>query len=222
MNKDLEQLMIDYATKEHPEINVNLLGKSKDNLISILTDLLTMYFNDLNSSTMREIVVALIAGYVPNLKKLGYNGFRHNTLTGKTEHCEIKPRNYRTDSTAKSPSKLNGGGNFTDYTLERFKKHQRENPKMLIGGFVDGHLIFIVGFNFNEQNFTFRLEEQLKRQFPSGRKAGEYKRSVEFTFKHYKDVESLETIHIAPIQELIKAKPYITGPVFNYLEKNAK
>lgn len=109
MNKDLEQLMIDYATKEHPEINVNLLGKSKDNLISILTDLLTMYFNDLNSSTMREIGAALIAGYVPNLKELGYTGFRHNTLTGKTEHCEIKPRNYRTDSTAKSPSKLNGG-----------------------------------------------------------------------------------------------------------------
>lgn len=129
MNKDLEQLMIDYATKEHPEINVNLLGKSKNNLISILTDLLTMYFNDLNSSTMREIVVALIAGYVPNLKKLGYNGFRHNTLTGKTEHCEIKPRNYRTDSTAKSPSKLNGGGNFTDYTLERFKKHKEKTLK---------------------------------------------------------------------------------------------
>ena len=51
MNKDLLQLLEDYATKEHTKISSSLIGKSKDNLISILLDLLTIYFNDLNSST---------------------------------------------------------------------------------------------------------------------------------------------------------------------------
>lgn len=219
MNRDLLQLIEDYATKQHSDINPDLLGKSKDNLISILLDLLTIYFNDLNSSTIRELVVAVVAGYEPSTKKLGYNGFRQNTPTGTIEYCEIKPRNFRTDSTAKKPTKLNGGGNFTDYTWKRFKKHQEENPNMLIAGFVDGHLIYIFGFSFCEQSFTSRLEEQLKHRFPDGDIEGEYGRSASFTFKHYKDADSLETIYIASKQELTKAKSCITGPVFNYLEQ---
>ena len=78
MNKDLLELIEDYATRKHTDINTNLLGKSKDNLIAMLLDLLTMYYNDLNSSTMRELVVAVVAGYEPSSEKLGYNGFRHN------------------------------------------------------------------------------------------------------------------------------------------------
>jgi len=70
MNEDLLQLIKDYTTKEHTEISVNLLGKSKDNLVSILLDLLTIYYNDLNSSTMRELVVAVLAEYKPNPEKL--------------------------------------------------------------------------------------------------------------------------------------------------------
>lgn len=66
MNRDLLQLIEDYATKQHSDINIDLLGKSKDTLISILLDLLTIYFNDLNSSTMRELVVAVVAGYEPS------------------------------------------------------------------------------------------------------------------------------------------------------------
>ncbi|MYB64357.1 hypothetical protein F4X73_06680 [Candidatus Poribacteria bacterium] len=220
MNKDLLQLIQDYATKEHSEISVNLIGKSKDSLVAMLLDLLTKYYNDLNSSTMRELVVAVVAGYEPSSEKLGYNGFRHNTLTGKTEQCEIKPRNFRTDSKAKKPKKLNGGGNFTDYTWARFQKHQQEKPNMLVAGFVNGRLIYIFGFSFNEQSFISRLQEQLEHHFSAGDSKGVYQRSAEFSFKHYKDVESLEIIYSVSKRELNEAKPYITGPVFKYLENN--
>lgn len=222
MNKDLLQLIEDYATKEHKNISATLIGKSKDSLMAMLLELLTKYYNDLNSSTMRELVVAVVAGYEPSLEKLGYNGFRHNSLTGKTEHCEIKPRNFRTDSTAKNPIKLNGGGNFTDYTWQKFQRHQKENPKMLVAGFVDGHLIYILGFDFNGQGFTSRLQEQLQNNFPDGDISGIYLRSASFSFKHYKDIENLETIYITSKQELTNAKTYITGTLFKYLEKNAK
>lgn len=219
MNKDLLQLIEDYATKEHQEINANLISKSKDSLVAMLLELLTKYYNDLNSSTMRELVVAVVAGYEPSSEKLGYNGFRHNTLTGAIEHCEIKPPNVRSNPTAKTKRKLNGGGSFSDYTWEKFEKDQKENPNMLVAGFVDGRLIYIFEFSFNEPSFTSLLKERLKKRFPNGDLTGEYLRGSAFSFKHYKDAESLKTIYIAPKQELTKAQPYITGPVFKYLEK---
>ena len=215
MNKDLLQLIIDYTTKEHAEINASLLNKSKDNLVAILIDLLTTYYNDSNSSTVRELVVAEVAGYEHIPKKLGYNGFRHNTLIGKVEHCEIKPPNVRSDST----KKLNGGGSFSDYTWARFGKDKKENPNMLVAGFVDGYLIYIFEFSFNEPDFTARLQEQLEHRLPTGDVKGSYGRSVSFIFENYKDAESLKIIYITSKQELVKAQPYITGPVFKYLEK---
>ena len=221
MNKDLLQLIKDYTTKEPAEISNNLHGKSKHNLIAMLLDLLTIYYNDVNSSTMRELVVAVLAGYQPILEKLGYNGFRQNALTGKVEHCEIKPPNVRSNSTAKTKRKLNGGGSFSDYTWEKFEKDQEENPNMLVAGFVDGRLIYIFEFSFNEQSFTSLIKERLKKRFPNGDITGEYLRGSAFSFKHYKDAESLKTIYIAPKQKLTKAQPYITGPVFKYLEKIA-
>lgn len=218
MNQDLLQLLQDYATRGHGQVHQNLLGKSKDNLIAMLTDLLTTYFNDRNSSTPREIVVAVLSGYLPNAEKIGYNGYRQNTLTGVTEHCEIKPKNIRTDSTAKSPPKLNGGGNFTDYTWARLDRDKDENPAMLVAGFIDGRLVYILKFSFNEPDFTGELERQLKRQFPAGDVAGRFLRSAYFTFKHFAKAESLKVNFVISRSELRQIKSHISRDVFSYLE----
>ena len=222
MNQDLLQLMNDYTTTDHHQVHQNLLGKSKDNLIAMLTDLLTTYFNDRNSSTPREIVVALLSGYTPNTEKLGYNGYRQNTLTGRTEHCEIKPKNIRTDSIAKNPPKLNGGGNFTDYTWKRLEEDKSENPTMLVAGFVDGRLVHIFEFKFNEPGFTGELARQLKRQFPQGDVSGRFLRSASFTFRHFKEVKSLKVNFVTSRSELNKVKPHISREVFKYLHGVAK
>ena len=218
MNQDLLQLLQDYATQGHGQVHQNLLGKSKDNLIAMLTDLLTTYFNDRNSSTPREIVVAVVSGYLPNTEKIGYNGYRQNTLTGLTEHCEIKPKNIRSDSTAKSPPKLNGGGNFTDYTWARLERDEAENPAMLVAGFIDGRLIYVFEFSFNEPDFTKELERQLKRQFPNGDVAGRFLRSASFTFKHFEKAESLKVTFVISRAELRQLKAHISRDVFSYLE----
>lgn len=218
MNQDLKELIKDYATKKHDEVHTNLLNKSQSNLVGILLDLLTTYFNDLNSSTMREAVVSLVADYELNEEKLGYNGYRQNTLTGKTEHCEIKPSNVRKESTAKNPKKLDGGGNFTDYSWGKFERHKKENPNMLTAGYIDGQLIYILEFSFNEPSFTSRLEEQLKRRFPKGDVIGQYLRSASFTFNHYKDAESLKPIFILPYQERHKLRAYMSGVFSKFLE----
>lgn len=46
MNQDLAQIILYYTTKPHTELSKLLLSKSKNNLISNLTDLLTAYIND--------------------------------------------------------------------------------------------------------------------------------------------------------------------------------
>ncbi|MCY4419106.1 MAG: hypothetical protein OXB93_04590 [Cytophagales bacterium] len=176
----------------------------------------------MNSSTLRELVVAVLSGYEPSLEKLGYNGFRQNALTGKTECCEIKPRNIRTDTTAKTPAKLSGDGNFTDYTWKKFKRHKEENPNMLVAGFIDGRLIYIFQFSFNEQSFTSRLQAQLERHFPKGDISGQYLRSAQFTLNHYIDAKTMEMIYTVSMEELIREQSRMRRNLFTYLKQHHK
>ena len=75
MNKDLDEAIKKYATSTHKDVSNLLLDKSKGNLISVLIDLLTMYFNDKNSSTLREYILVTSNGFISNKEKLGYNGY---------------------------------------------------------------------------------------------------------------------------------------------------
>ena len=206
------------------EISAALVGKSKYNLVAMLLDLVTLYYNDLNSSALREMVVSVIAGFIPLTEKLGYNGFRQEALTGATEYCEIKPKNVRTASRAKNKPKLDGAGNFTDYSWQKFNRHMRENPVMLVAGFVDGQLIYIFQFNFNEPQFTSRLRQQLQRKFPNGDIEGIYLRGANFTFRHFKDAPALKTTRFVSDERLddLFEEKHIAGPVYKHLRSSAE
>ena len=88
MNNDLIEVIKYYSTKEHKELNNLLIGKSKDNLISILTDLLTIYINDKNSSTIREFLTVTLAGYTHSTKKIGFNGYKQSFPNGERVNAE--------------------------------------------------------------------------------------------------------------------------------------
>lgn len=216
MNEDLLNLIESYALKTHSDVGYELLNKSKSNLVAILLDLLTAYYNDLNSSTLRETVVVRLAGYIPQFAKLGYNGYRHDAVTNQRIVCEVKPKNVRSSSSR--ISKLDGSGSFNDYTWAKFERHQRENPKMLVSGFVDGRLVYIFKFDFNEQDFTNRFAEQLARRFPDGDIVGQWLRSAGFSFKNFEQAETLKTFCPLSKQELNQLDKYITGRVVNHLK----
>lgn len=135
MNQELANIIKIYSTGTHKELSNYLLDKSKDTIIATLIDLLTMYINDKNSSTIREFITVSLAGYTHKEGKIGYNGFRQSAyVPGKTEKCEAKPKNidtiefekYEKGERKTSPAKLNGGGNFTDYTPARFERDKKE------------------------------------------------------------------------------------------------
>lgn len=142
MNQELANVIKIYSTGTHTESSSCLIGKSKDTLIAALVDLLTMYINDKNSSTIREFITVTLAGYTHQEAKIGYNGFKQDTfVSGRTIKCEAKPKNidtyefekYKIGERKTRPAKLNGGGNFTDYTPARLQKDKQEKGLNIIG-----------------------------------------------------------------------------------------
>lgn len=221
MNNELYEVIKAYATKSHKELDLLLLDKSKDQLIALLNNLVTVYINDKNSSLLREYITVSLAGYTPANTKIGYNGFKQSTqIGGKTMACEAKPQNLNTEDNnkKKNPRRLNGGGNFTDYTHKRLIKDRKENPTMLISGFIDGELIYVLEFPFNCQSFVDRLNVQLKKRFPNGDKLGEFLRSANFTFEHYKNCKELKIVYLEK-EKLNKNRKYLTQKYHDFLFK---
>ena len=221
MNSELSEVIKTYATKSHKKLANLLLDKSKDQLIALLNSLLTVYINDKNSSLLREYITVSLAGYIPTETKIGYNGFKQSIeVGGKSIACEAKPQNLNTEdnSKRKNPRRLNGGGNFTDYTHKRLARDRKENLNMLTGGFIDGELIYILEFPFNNPSFVKRLKEQLKKRFPKGDLPGEFLRSANFTFEHYKKCKKLKIIYLEKAK-LEKHKKHLTKKFYDFLIK---
>ncbi len=212
MNKELAEIVKLYATTSDKELNAYLIGKSKNTLMAVLVDLITMYINDKNSSTLREFITVTIAGYQHTEGKIGYNGYKQNVY-GKALKCEAKPKNIRIGG----KQKLNGGGNFTDYTHERLERDLKENLHVLVSGFVEGKLIYILEFPFQCDSFVKKLKRQLKRRFPEGDITGQFLRSASFHYKDFIDCKDLKVVFCLPKSELRKYKKYIVKHFYNFL-----
>lgn len=221
MNIELAEAIKTYTTKSHKELVELLLSKSKDQLIAIFDDLLTIYITDKNSSTLREFITVIIAGYTHKPAKIGYNGFKQSTVIGgETIDCEAKPQNINTEENKirKNQRKLNGGGNFSDYTYERLKKDLRANLNMLASGFVNGQLIYILEFPFKCSGFVANLKRRLKKYFQKKKRPGEFLRSATFIFKDYKNCRDLKLVYINR-GALERSRNYLTKNFFEFLKK---
>ncbi|MGB9797237.1 MAG: hypothetical protein ACPLSK_01320 [bacterium] len=184
----------------------------------MLQELLHLYLNDKNSSTLREFITVSLAGYEPHPGKIGYNGYKQEQ-GGKTKRCEAKPKNV--DTRSFPLRKLNGGGNFTDYTFNRLERDKEENPSMLVSGFVDGHLVYIIEFPFACPTFLKKIENQLKeweKKLTEGRETkGQFLRSAYFTYKDYINCPDLRIVYLAPRAQLEKFKNYIVPNFYQFL-----
>lgn len=235
MNQELANVIKIYSTGSHKELSSYLIGKSKDTLIGTLVDLLTMYINDKNSSTIREFITVTFAGYEHKESKIGYNGFKQDTfISGKTLKCEAKPKNFDTEESEKykrgerktSPAKLNGGGNFTDYTSLRLEKDKHEKDlNMLASGFVDGKLIYIIEFPFTFSDFVKNLEMKIQKwqRKLKGSKStkGQFLRSADFDYKDFIKSPNLKIVYLLNKDELTKYEPYISKGFYEFLEGKA-
>lgn len=204
-----------YATKEKSEVCSVLKRMPEEKLIAALLEILTLYFNDKNSSTLREYVLVTLYGFVQNTEKIGYNGYRQDGFSGG-RHCEAKPINVRMGS----EKKLSGGANFSDLTFARFEKYKKDNPMMIVGGFIEGRLIYSFSFPFNTEKFMEKLQAKLYKKFPDGKDiAGEYVRSATFSFDDYCESPDFSAKAHMPKNEIetMGLDKQITSKVYSYI-----
>ena len=220
MSPNLVEALTIYSRRGSGPFLERMGDHSKAALIGMLSDLMTIYINDLNSSTLREFLTVSLAGYQHLPAKTGDNGFK-TTGAGETVGCEAKPKNVRSRDFAEfregrrknRPEKLRGHGNFTDFTGERLAAKKAARLNMLVSGFVDGRLVYIIEFPFNSPRFVRHLEKQVRGRFPEGRRKGLFVRSVEFNHLHIPD----DAVLVYRAENLESYKDFIVGPFYKRL-----
>jgi hypothetical protein len=159
----------------------------------LLLELLDIYMNDVNSSTLRELITIEVAGYESIPGKLGRDGV--DPVTNKPK--EAKPKNF----TGKSG---NGSGCFNDYTQRRLNKDIADDLDIVHSFFVDGKIAYIVEFNIDA--IKDRLQEQITTKCVIGK--NDYVRSASWSYMHWVNHDSLK-IHYIDHKFLIKSKTVV-------------
>lgn len=206
MTPNLVEALKIYSLEGTQAFTRYLGSHSSPALVAMLCDLMTNYFGDKNSSTLRELVTTAVAGYERNTEKLGYNGCK-TIAPGKVVQCEVKPKNVSPAAAGKTQTKLDGAGSFNDYTWARLEKDQKEAPNILVSGFVDGRLVYIFEFPFNSASFVDKLRGHLRKHLPDGDEEGRYVRGAGFSWGDYQSDARL--VYRAP--NMAEFREYITG-----------
>ena len=192
MNDLLKEYKLNYTLDNIPD---NLDTKDV-----IIYDLLNETFNDSNSSKFREDSTNYISGREASEGKHGYDV--------DDENIEIKPKNYV------GKSKLNCGGQFTDFTWKRHNKYQNDNDVMSVSGFNHRKLVYVLEFDYNHPTFKKRIEDQLTRLLPNGDEPNRYVRSASFRFIHFED-SNIKKVYVSP--NLENHKHTMTRKLYEYL-----
>lgn len=167
----------------------------------MMLDLLLLYINDSNSSTLREAITCKVLGLEFTGKKLGYDS--------KLTNEEIKPRNVQTGG----KKLLDCWGNYSDLTWRRHNKYINDNVVVHVSGFVDGLLMYIIRFNYTDLAPYF--QEMLERDLPNGDQKNKYVRTAWFTFTNIKDLPSLQIEYLR--RNLSNFEQKFQKDFYNYL-----
>jgi len=191
---------------EQEEFAQWIAGQDPHKLAAVLREILMLYANDKNSSTLREWVVLYIAGCHQQGGKIGYNGYKDDVP------YEVKPRNIR--SGEKGRKRLSGDGNFTDFTYERLEKYVQDAVHVLVAGFVDGNPIYVLDVPF--ECLRQHLRQQLDEKFANQRPKGVFLRSANFSFRDYENDGRVRCLFLT--SNWRNYRDYLTGPFRRYLE----
>lgn len=113
--------------------------------------------------------------------------------------------------------KLDGGGNFTDFTYERLQKYLLDRVQILVAGFGDGNLVYVLEVPFACLYET--LKAQLDKQFCGERPTGVFLRSANFTFRNYENRPEVKCVFLRP--DWKRFRNWLTRDFQIYLERLA-
>jgi hypothetical protein len=181
-------------------------------------DLMAGNFGDSNFSELAEELPVVMLGNKPYGPKHGYDGYNGDTYETANQYDEVKPqKSYFNTEKGKIMNKLNGGGAFADYTKKRFDKDVSMGDKlrMVIPGYAEGELAYIVTFPFNHKPFMDNLEQQLDKLESSDKRC-----CPSFSHTSWNTCDDIDVFYISDrIKDL---STYISGPFLKILENNQK
>jgi len=204
---NIKDIYYDVTKIDYEQFKEKYKNKTNDELLEMLYESSVLIANDKNSSMVREYATLKECNYTQNTNKLDYDGYNSENIP-----VEVKPANFYTDNP--KSKKLNGHGSFNDYTWERYDRDYEKNPEVLFSGFVDGKLIFILSVRYRDIN---GIKEKLEKRFPNRvRNVGEFLRTIQLSYKNYKDAESLQ-IKYSDKEKIKKYKKCINKKLYDKL-----
>jgi hypothetical protein len=173
----------------------------------IIYQCINIMANDDNSSKFREEITLDICNYESSPGKLGEDGI--DPVTNRK--IEVKPQNGHNRNN--KSKKLNGGGQFTDFTHSRIQKYIDNNILMVVSGFYNGKIKFIVQFDFTSPIFLNHIKDKVCKALPEGDKVSKYCRSASFGWNQWKGSNNLKLMYISPNIH----NTMISGPLLKFL-----
>jgi hypothetical protein len=174
---------------------------------SIIYNLVDEMANDDNSSKFREDITLDVCEYESSPGKLGEDGI--DPRDGRK--IEVKPQNGHNKNNKNK--KLNGGGQFTDFTHSRIKKYKDNDISMVVSGFHEGKLKFIVQFDYTSPTFLEHITKKVCKSLPNGDESSKYCRSASFGWNQWKDAQNLKLMYLSDNLD----NTMISGPLLKFL-----
>ena len=168
MNGLEKQFCAGYAVRGGEDSDLLLLSMPREEITALCRSMIHQMLTDKNSGHLRERVTLELLGLEQNPNKLGYD-----STAGQ---YEVKPTNVARNG----KRKLTGQGTITDHRWQRHKKFLEEDVKLLVSGWVDGQILYILEVDYKD--LCARFESCLTRHLPDGDVKNRYVRSADFSY----------------------------------------
>lgn len=208
----INQKVIDLATSfllNRSESDDKLNNSSKEELIKLVNDLLSLNLNDPNFSSLAEAIPLSLAGYKSHDVKHGKDGFIGESYDTAVKLVEQKPK-----KTLSVNHKLDGGGAFADYTLHRLEEDKSLGDKLnlMISGFIDGNLIYVFEVPHNHPTLMNHIEKKTKDCISKGKRV-----LPSFSYTAYSDCKDIKVVFMR--DDIDNYSNYMSKNFFDFLKK---
>lgn len=169
-----------------------------------------------------EVHTITTAGYIHNKTRFGFDGYDEVNNV----FCEAKSSNLiinkeaivKLDSDNKIiGNRIDGRGIFSLFTHKSYNRYSSCDVNMLISSYINGVLMFIIEFPFNDTTFKNHIKTSLDKKLPN-RDESEKSKTISFGYNQYKDCKDAKLVYFTKKNRKI-LKGASTKNFYNYLIK---
>lgn len=180
----------------------------------------------MKDSEWPEMHTVITAGYIHDNRRFGFDGFKDS------RPCEAKSssRTIKKDLLSKYldgkiqnkkdliKGAFDGSGTFSKFTHRAFKKHVDSDVIMLISGYANGVLLYVIEFPFNYPGFANMVHNSLVKSLPGGDQGG-LSKTISFSYIAYKDCPDVKVKFLTREYNKRILRAVCTEPFYAFLHQ---